>query len=75
MRGKDLCSRKGCFLCAKGKVGRKVGGWVGRGRGVSQGRRQKKKFLRTMSKMGGGLKIFLSKCPNLFVFGNEVLNF
>ena len=24
---------------------------------------------------GGGLKIFLSKCPNLFVFGNEVLNF
>ena len=75
MRGKDLCSRKGCFLCAKGKVGRKVGGWVGRGRGVSQGRRQKKKkILRTMSKMEGG-GIFLSKCPNLFVFGNEVLNF
>ena len=23
----------------------------------------------------GGGEIFLSKCPNLFVFGNEVLNF
>ena len=75
MRGKDLCSRKGCFLCAKGKVGRKVGGWVGRGRGVSQGRRQKKIFEDNVQD-GGGVKNFSLKMSQfIFLFGNEVLNF
>ena len=32
-------------------------------------------IMRSKKGDGGGLKIFLSKCPNLFVFGNEVLNF